>query len=462
MAYLHASWSASFHVALAPRTLHTSAIATLDTHVEMSAKLNALVIGGSIGGLSTAHALLRAGCGVTVLERAPEVSGNSLGAGLGLDEPVCDLLRSWTSKEQFDKNSLPLPIEVNRVIENRKAKTLTHDDSYKHRATHWSNIHHTLLNALPDKNIIQFHHTVTDFDQPEGSNKVKVTAEVGEDKKPKAFEGDFLVACDGSMSSVRAKFRPHDKRRYSGYVAWRGVMRAGENPKVAESVRKAYSMGDTLYFDIAKGTHSVLYELPEERLNWLWYVNQPEPELKGPSVTIKATEDRIQQMHREAEQIWPPELAQLMKATESPFINAIFDKEPLDQFVWGRVALLGEAAHPTTPHGLRSTNMAIGDAGKLGSAIKKHRGDLDAALQEYQQERMAQTAKEVLFSRWLGQKKQGLSNPDDPFPWPHADKAMLDQLRQSNMQSFDASKHDFATTNDNSTTFPDSASSQVA
>lgn len=42
-----------------------------------------------------------------------------------------------------------------------------------------------------------------------------------------------------------------------------------------------------------------------------------------------------------------------MQATESPFINAIFDREPLDQFVWGRVALLGEAAHPTTPHGLR-------------------------------------------------------------------------------------------------------------
>ncbi len=81
------------------------------------------------------------------------------------------------------------------------------------RSTHWSNIHHTLLNALPDKSIIHFHHTVTDFDQPEGSNKVKVTAEVGEDKKAKAFEGDFLVACDGSMSSVRAKFRPHDKRR---------------------------------------------------------------------------------------------------------------------------------------------------------------------------------------------------------------------------------------------------------
>lgn len=46
----------------------------------MSKALSALVIGGSIGGLSTAHALLRAGCRVTVLERAPQVSGNSLGA----------------------------------------------------------------------------------------------------------------------------------------------------------------------------------------------------------------------------------------------------------------------------------------------------------------------------------------------------------------------------------------------
>lgn len=59
--------------------------------------------------------------------------------------------------------------------------------------------------------------------------------------------------------------------RYSGYIAWRGVMRAGENPKVAEAIRKAYDMGNTLYFDVAQGTHSVLYELPEERLNWLWY-----------------------------------------------------------------------------------------------------------------------------------------------------------------------------------------------
>ena len=68
---------------------------------------------------------------------------------------------------------------------------------------------------------------------------------------------------------------------------------------------------------------------------------------------------------------------------------------------------------------------------------------------------------QVLFSRWLGQVKQGLQNPDDPFPWPHADKAMLDQLRQSNMQNFEPSKHKYAKTDTESTVFPDAPASQV-
>ena len=80
-------------------------------------------------------------------------------------------------------------------------------------STHWSNIHHTLLHALPDESIIHFHHTVTDFNQQEGSSKVQVTAEVGEQKQKQTFEGDLLIAADGSMSMVRSKFKPKDQRR---------------------------------------------------------------------------------------------------------------------------------------------------------------------------------------------------------------------------------------------------------
>ena len=60
--------------------------------------------------------------------------------------------------------------------------------------------------------------------------------------------------------------------RYSGYCAWRGVVTDSEAPEAAAAVRKAYSeMGAAIYFEIAEGTHGVLYELPRQRLNWLWY-----------------------------------------------------------------------------------------------------------------------------------------------------------------------------------------------
>ena len=59
--------------------------------------------------------------------------------------------------------------------------------------------------------------------------------------------------------------------RYTGYCAWRGVMQASENPAVAAQLREMYKeLGKAIYFDIARDSHAVLYELPGERLNWLW------------------------------------------------------------------------------------------------------------------------------------------------------------------------------------------------
>lgn len=67
-------------------------------------------------------------------------------------------------------------------------------------------------------------------------------------------------------------------RRYSGYCAWRGVLPEKDKPHIAEAVRKAYpELGSTLYFDIARTSHAVLYQLPGPRLNWLWYPPPPHP-----------------------------------------------------------------------------------------------------------------------------------------------------------------------------------------
>lgn len=71
--------------------------------------------------------------------------------------------------------------------------------------------------------------------------------------------------------------------RYSGYCAWRGVLDFSDN-EYSEAIldlKKAYpDLGTCLYFDLGSGTHSVLYELSNKRINWIWYINQPEPELQ--------------------------------------------------------------------------------------------------------------------------------------------------------------------------------------
>lgn len=71
--------------------------------------------------------------------------------------------------------------------------------------------------------------------------------------------------------------------RYSGYCAWRGVFdfSENENSETIISIRKAYpELGKCLYFDLGSGTHIVLYELLKKKINWIWYINQPEPQLK--------------------------------------------------------------------------------------------------------------------------------------------------------------------------------------
>lgn len=127
------------------------------------------------------------------------------------------------------------------------------------------------------------------------------------------------------------------------------------------------------------------------------------------SVTLKVSEEMIKKMHQEADNVWIPELARLMKETNDPFLNVIYDCDPLERIFWGNVVLVGDAAHPTTPHGLRSTNMSVLDAEVLGKCLEKcGPEDLSLGLEEYQRIRLHVVSEQVLYARRLGRIKQGL------------------------------------------------------
>lgn len=150
---------------------------------------------------------------------------------------------------------------------------------------------------------------------------------------------------------------------------------------------------------------------------------------------MKVSKDMIEEMHEEAEKVWLPELVKVIRETKDPFLNVIYDGEPLERLVWENVVLIGDAAHPTTPHGLRSTNMSILDAAVLGKCLEKWGvNNLTSALEEYQSTRLPVTSEQVLFSRRLGRIKQGLAVPNrQPLDPIIASEEDCEELQQKKM-----------------------------
>ncbi|KAK6927477.1 FAD-binding domain [Dillenia turbinata] len=299
--------------------------------------------------------------------------------------------------------------------ETKETWILTRDEKFNFRAAHWADLHGLLYSALP-QDIFLLGNLFLSFSVSDDKNSVKVKAKIIQTGEIVEIVGDLLIAADGCLSLIRQTFLPHLKLRYSGYCAWRGVLdfSGNENSETILGLRGAYpDLGKCLYFDLGTATHSVLYELLNNRINWIWYSNQPEPELKGSSVTMKVSREMIEKMQDDAEKVCVPELARVMKETSEPFINVIYDREPLEQIFWDNVVLIGDAAHPTTPHGVRSTNMSLVDSYVLGKCLEKWGAkNLHQALEEYQSIRLPVTSKQVLHARKMGQVKQGLVLPN--------------------------------------------------
>ncbi|GER46912.1 FAD/NAD(P)-binding oxidoreductase family protein [Striga asiatica] len=412
----------------------------------MQRKGKAVVVGGSIAGLSCAHALIAAGWEVVVLEKTTSPpTGCATGAGLGLDPLSQKIIQSWLKQpEILDLNTLPLTIDQNQVTEPDKKinRVLTRDEDFNFRAAYWSDLHSLLYRALP-LDIVRWGHMFVSYSSSDDKTLVRVNSKTLETGVVEVT-CDLLVAADGCLSSVRRILFPDLKLRYSGYCAWRGVLdcSGNENSETFGGLKKAFpDLGRCIYFHLGPKTHIVFYELLNNRINWIWYVNQVEPQLKGNSVTMKVSDDMVWQMQKEAECFWPPELVKLIRETKNPFLNVIFDSKPLDQIAWDNVVLTGDAAHPTTPHGLRSTNMSILDAAVLGTCLEKWGVEnLNSALRDYESTRLPVASEQVLFSRWLGRIKQGLAGLDNdgvgPFDPIGVGPEECADLQQKNMPFF--------------------------
>ena len=306
-----------------------------------------LIAGAGIGGLALAAALQRTGHDPLVLERAPRIG--EVGAGLGLLPGAMRALAAIGVSRAFLARASPL----RRLrIASRRGAELAHVDfdalfarvRGEGYVAHRADLHAALA-ACVDPARIRTGCTVAGFAQDERGVRVRV--EGAEDE----ISGDLLVGADGLRSAVREQLLGDGLPHYAGETLFRGVALASHgDPALCCEM-------------IGAGQRAAFYALGPGR--WYWWAAVP---LSEGSAIPQGERGALLARHFAG---WPFGLPELLARTPSDEIlqNDSCDRPPARTWHRGRVALLGDAAHPTTPNLGQGACMALEDAVVLARAI---------------------------------------------------------------------------------------------
>jgi 2-polyprenyl-6-methoxyphenol hydroxylase-like FAD-dependent oxidoreductase len=220
------------------------------------------------------------------------------------------------------------------------------------------------------------------FEQNESRVTLKFRARDG-------VEGNYAIACDGIHSVIRKQLYPDEgEPHYTGVNMWRGVTRWKPVLSGASMVRAGWlATGKLVHYPIRNNVD------PEGRqlVNWLWEIETPQYKKWDWNRAAKV-DDFIAGV--ESWRFDWLDVPAFLRAAELVLEYPMVDKDPLPAWSFGRVTLLGDAAHPMVPRGSNGAGQAILDARALADCLHKK-----ASLKDYEVQRLGPTAKVVLENR---------------------------------------------------------------
>lgn len=345
------------------------------------------IIGGGIAGVTTAIALEQKGFSCVVYEAAAELK--EIGAGLGLAANAMMAFERLGIAAKIIAAGRILPVFS---ILDEKGKRITYTDSFKNSRRfqadnftfHRGKLHQVLLSQVRNTPV---------FTQ----KKCISIREIGEHITLQFADGteadaDYLVVADGIHSAIRQQLLPQSKPRYAGYTCWRAVV-DNSQLKIDQNTETWGSKGRFGFIPLANN-----------ELCWFACINSSHAgneEYKH--YTLAMLQDNFKDYHAD--------VINTLKATkpENLIWNDIFDLEPVSQYAFGRIVLIGDAAHATTPNLGQGACQAVEDAVVLADEMSTS-GSIEAAFRNFEQRRLKRTHAVVKHSRRLGRIAQ-MSNP---------------------------------------------------
>jgi 2-polyprenyl-6-methoxyphenol hydroxylase-like FAD-dependent oxidoreductase len=355
-----------------------------------------IIIGGGIGGLTLALTLHRAGVPCRVYELQPEIRGLGLGinilphatkelAALGLEDALADIAVTTREAAFYTRHG-------QLVYSEPLGRYAGYD--WPQFSIHRGDLQAVLLEACRARIGAARIHTgwrCVRAEQDDGGVTVHFTGPGGEPLPPQ--RGAAAIACDGIHSSIRRQLYPGEGEPiYSGVNMWRGATWWRPFLTGATFVRAGWlESGKMIIYPIRNRKDGEGRQL----VSWVGEFYTPKYKRRDWNRTGDL-EDFIH-VFEDWRFDWL-DVPAMIRAAEIILEYPMVDQEPLPRWSFGRITLVGDAAHPMVPRGSNGAGQAILDAVALAQCVAEH-ADVAYALGQYEARRLEATARVVRMNR---------------------------------------------------------------
>ena len=362
--------------------------------------MKVIIIGGGIGGLTTALSLHKAGFEVKVFESVKEIK--PLGVGINTLPHSVRVLTNLGLQEKIAKNA----IETSDLVYfNKFGQQFWTEPRGRFAGYKWPqfSVHRGVLQmllfeevvAVLGKDAILKNHHLSYFEQNE---KEVIAHFIDKESNKKILEerADILIGADGINSVVRQQLYPNEGPPvYSENVLYRGT-----------TTMKPFLDGTSMAMIGSLRQKMVVYPIGQPDadgnclINWVGNIKEGKSKLTARDWNREADEARLVDLYKDWKFDWL-DVPAMIDGAKAVYEFPMSDRNPLDKWTFGRVTLLGDAAHPMYPIGSNGASQAILDADCLTKCLIKNENPINALI-EYDRERVPAAAKVVLQNRAKG------------------------------------------------------------